>query len=171
MTDIIELIDNAIEDYETSDDAMRWAPEPVNTFVSGSMDVDPWAGWRERAERHAFRPGESFHNPPGRAIDFMLPQPDRSGLRDWLLAHAGHLSISEVIWGRRRYVPRDVEPQPEPVGQHVQFTVDDVAGWFDVPRDVLMFGNAYVSVPVRRTRAMHVDYSRRLRARRRRRRS
>jgi hypothetical protein len=51
MTDILDLIDNALSDYSTSCDAMRWAPEPsagdTPTFIDaiGSMVNPAMTAW------------------------------------------------------------------------------------------------------------------------------
>lgn len=42
MTDILELIDNAIEDWHTSDDAMRWTPEPITEPDHGEFELPSW---------------------------------------------------------------------------------------------------------------------------------
>lgn len=34
MKDILETIDQALDDYDTSDDAMRWSPDPVAAGVA-----------------------------------------------------------------------------------------------------------------------------------------
>ncbi len=60
MTDVLDLIDGAISDWETSPDAMRWSAEPpaeepvhnTGTWASGNVFVAPigssWsdAGWQ-----------------------------------------------------------------------------------------------------------------------------
>lgn len=54
MSDILELIDGAIEDWETSGDAMRWAPDvEVNKsnhtgFLAFSAEAVRQAGFRPR---------------------------------------------------------------------------------------------------------------------------
>lgn len=44
MTDVLQLIDRAIEDYSVSDDAMRWRPEPRFTVID---EVHVWRDWRD----------------------------------------------------------------------------------------------------------------------------
>ena len=39
MSDILDLIDNAISDHYTSADAMRWTPDPV--VATGGIRSDP----------------------------------------------------------------------------------------------------------------------------------
>ncbi len=39
MSDILDTIDNALEDWGTSDDAMRWRPEPADALTGVRADV------------------------------------------------------------------------------------------------------------------------------------
>lgn len=55
MTDILDLIDNAVQDYETSCDAMRWSPDPtlgdagplIEAMQSMAENARIWIGEQE----------------------------------------------------------------------------------------------------------------------------
>jgi hypothetical protein len=53
VTDILSLIDGAIEDWETSEDAMRWTPEPPARQAEPSYTIidetHVWTGEMARA--------------------------------------------------------------------------------------------------------------------------
>lgn len=152
MTDILSLIDHAIEDYGTSDDAMRWVPEPdVAGFVrAAGVEMSPWQA--EVARLH-FSPGQVFCAPIGSSPE------------------------SPEGWTDLGTIAED--------GVTYALTSVDVAELFEVPAVFTTTATVSFTTPLSslslamywllfrrrhpRARAMHCAYSRRLRARRRRR--
>lgn len=53
MTDVLQLIDSAIEDYSVSDDAMRWQPGPLDGYaaVGSTRDGDAFEWLPHRVAR------------------------------------------------------------------------------------------------------------------------
>lgn len=87
MTDILDLIDCALDDCAVSGDAMRWSPEPVE-------EDDFIAAMRARvAEIFAVPPGLLWdHGTPPRGIISACPEPPVIG---WINANVPELELTE----------------------------------------------------------------------------
>jgi hypothetical protein len=159
VTDIIELIDNAVWDTWESPDAMRWMPDPpaadrAISTVARLFEVPPElllgvspleAAAREPVERWAFRQGESFHNPPGMAIDVMLTTAAVESFRASVARV--HVQLTEAM---------------QRCGGAFVRMAESMKG--------MRLAMAPPATPQPNLRRMRCDYSRRLRARRKRRR-
>lgn len=174
MTDIIELIDNAVWDTWESPDAMRWTPagpEPGGTtwataeFIRDQLGVEP-APWQMEVLRRALREpiGTAAVSEDDHGLNVRIALHASTPGFDGVLIEEIHRPEPATRWARGGVMEWASAP-PEWHGHHVHWSLID---------EMNMHGNAYVRLPPgpeRRTRSMHMDYSRRLRARRRRRRS
>lgn len=70
---ILETIDNALADYELSQDAMRWSPEPVKT-----EDIVPTPITRDNVNSHI----EELRN-RGLIDEDVIPRPIWSFIDGW----------------------------------------------------------------------------------------
>lgn len=78
MADLLELIDHAIEDYETSQDAMRWTPEPAKPARHPVYGIPVITEWQARVLSHhlaeAFRPIAEWFEHLGAAMTRLFDQ-------------------------------------------------------------------------------------------------